>query len=113
MKKSVRKIPAALSLVLLAAHFLRMQHLLLVVLNLGLIPLLFLEKRSLARGIRLYLLLGSALWVQTLLMIAMERKAMGVPFVGAAIILGAVAVFTLTSALVAPLPENTADVSRR
>jgi hypothetical protein len=43
-------------------------------------------------------------------MIIMERKAQGMPFAGAATILGTVAIFTLTSAFVAapgkPVPTE-------
>ncbi|MDR3554120.1 MAG: hypothetical protein P4L55_05160 [Syntrophobacteraceae bacterium] len=101
MKESLRKLPALLSLVLLAAHFLRMQDLILVALDLGLVPLLFWKKRWLIQAIRVYLVLGSLLWGNTLLMIIMERKVRGMPFAGAATILGSVAIFTLTGALLA------------
>lgn len=101
MKEPLRKLPALLSLVLLAAHFLRRQELILVAVNLGLVPLLFTKKRWLIQTIRVYLGLGSVLWGNTLLMIIMERKVRGMPFAGAATILGSVAIVTLVSALLA------------
>jgi hypothetical protein len=110
MKEFLRKLPALLSLVLLAAHFLRMQALILAALNLGLIPLLFWKKRWLTRAIRVYLVLGSLLWGNIMLMIIMERKVQGMPFAGAATILGSVAIFTLISAFLAapgkPVPTE-------
>ena len=105
MKDIVRKVPAALSLLLLAAHFLRAQSLLCVLLSIGLTPLLFWEKRWLTQLVRIYLALGSLLWVYTAWMIVGERKARGLPFAAAAMILGAVTIFTLTSALLAAPAE--------
>jgi hypothetical protein len=101
MKNVVRKVPAALSLVLLAAHFLRAQSLFFVLLSIGLTPLLFWEKRWLTQLVRIYLALGSLLWVYTAVMIVRERKALELPFAAAAIILGSVTIFTLMSALLA------------
>ncbi len=101
MKKSIGKISAVLSLLILAAHFLRGQDLFLVAVNIGLTPLLFCKKPWVAQIIRIYLVLGSVLWVHTMSMIIMERKALGLPFAGAATILGSVALFTLASALLA------------
>ncbi|MDR3567004.1 MAG: hypothetical protein P4L43_03145 [Syntrophobacteraceae bacterium] len=106
MKKSVRKFPAVLSLVLLAAHFLRAQSLFFVAVNIGLTPLLFWKKRWLTQIVRIYLVLGCGLWVYTASMIVMEREALGLPFAGAAIILGSVAILTLASALLAAPEES-------
>ncbi len=102
MKESLRRLPAVLSLVLLAAHFLRGQDFFLVVLNLGLIPLIFLKKPWFIRALRAYLALGALVWVYTMSRIIMERKAMGLPFTAVIIILGSVALFTLMSAFVTP-----------
>ncbi len=99
MKKTLGKLPAAVSLVLLGAHFLRMQEPFFVALSLCLIPLLFLQNRRVILAIKLCLFLGSALWVTTLWMIVMERKAQGLAFAGVVMILGPVAVFTLLSAI--------------
>lgn len=99
MKKSIGKISAVLSLLILAAHFLRGQDLFLVAVNIGLAPLVFCKKPLLTQMIRIYLVFGGILWVHTMSMIITERKALGLPFAGAAAILGAVALFTLASAL--------------
>ncbi|MGC9197005.1 MAG: hypothetical protein ACP5IL_16360 [Syntrophobacteraceae bacterium] len=106
MKEFLRRFPAVLSLVLLAAHFLRRQDLFLVALNLGLIPFIFLQKAWFIRALRVYLALGALVWVYTMWMIVMERKAMGLPFLAVIIILGSVALFTLMSAFVAPAGKS-------
>jgi hypothetical protein len=101
---AVRLLPIMFSALLLAAHFLRAGIMALVILSL-LFPLLLLTHSKWAsRLVQLILLLGALEWIRTTLAIIDERRAAGVPWTTAAIILGLVAVLTAASALVLYLP---------
>jgi hypothetical protein len=93
-------IPIVLSLVVLAAHFLRGGNLVVVLAILLVIPLLGVRRRWAARTIQVVLILGAVEWLRTLLMLAMSRMREGEPAVRMVIILGAVAVVTGLCALV-------------
>jgi len=93
-------LPVVLSSIVLAAHFLRSSDIALVVLCLALLALLFFPRRWTARTVQAALVLGTLEWVRTLVLIVQERMAYGTPYTRTAIILGAVAVFTLASTLV-------------
>lgn len=96
----VRLIPVMLSVLLLAAHFLRSGNGVLVLLCL-LVPLLLLLRRPwVPRALQVLLVLGAAEWARTLWGFAATRRAHGQPWTRMALILGAVALFTLLSALV-------------
>jgi hypothetical protein len=96
----VRLTPVLLSALLLAAHFSRSDHSLLILISL-LTPLLLLVKRPwVARTFQVALVVGALEWVRTLLAIARTRQALGEPWVRMAVILGAVALVTASSALV-------------
>ena len=95
----VRLIPVILSAFLLAAHFLRMESIPLVALAL-LVPFVLLIRRPwAARVVQIALMIGAIEWVRTLLMLVARRQAEGEPWTRLAVILGAVAVFTLASVL--------------
>jgi hypothetical protein len=83
--------PIVLSLLLLAAHFLRYGETLAVILALALLGLLFVRKPWVARTIQVALLAATAEWLRTLLQLALERMHAGVPFVRMVMILSAVA----------------------
>jgi hypothetical protein len=90
--------PAALSLLVLGAHFLRGDHLPLVVLVLGLLALLFVRRPWAARAVQAALLLGALEWVRTTLALIGERASMGMPYTRMTVILFAVAAVCLLSA---------------
>lgn len=73
----------------------------LVLMGLGLLLLLlFLRKWWVPRVFQLVLLLGALEWVRTAVSLAQMRMQMDLPWLRMAIILGAVALFTLLSGLV-------------
>ncbi len=91
-------IPVVLSILVLAAHFLRGDNLLLVVLVLGLLVLLAVRRPWVARLMQVVLVVGAIEWVRTLVALAMSRAEQGEPYLRMTLILGAVAVITLLSA---------------
>ena len=93
-------VPIVLSLLLLAAHFLRYGETLAVVGALVLAGLLFVRKPWVARTIQVALLAATAEWLRTMLQIAMERMHAGVPFVRMVVILSAVTLLALGGALI-------------
>ena len=95
----VRLLPAILALALLAAHFYRAGLVPLVPTCIGAMALLFVRLpwvRYLAVG---SLLLASAEWMRTLVVLVVERAAADEPWLRLAAILGGVVVFTLLAAL--------------
>lgn len=96
----IRLLPVIISFLLLAAHFMRAgQHLVVVVLF-ALLSLLLFRKNWVPLVLQFVLLLGAAEWVRTLVSVAQMRMEFGMPWIRMAVILGAVALFTLLSALV-------------
>ncbi len=93
-------LPVILSILALAAHFLRSGNLLALVGLLALLPLLALRRRWVASVARYTLWLGTGVWVYTAIAIAAERMPLGQPWLRAALILGGVAILTLLSSLV-------------
>jgi hypothetical protein len=92
-------LPAALSAVLLGAHFLRFGQYLFVLLALALLPLLWVKRPWAARVVQGVLLLGTVIWVHTTLNLLSARRLLGEPYLRMVIILAAVAAFTLLSAV--------------
>lgn len=95
----LRLIPVIFSLLLLAAHFSRINFLPLAILSLLMIVALFLRKKWLPRLVQAYLLLGSVEWIRIIFVYVEERKLFGDDYQRLAIILGGVALFTLLSGL--------------
>ncbi len=91
--------PVVLSLLVLAAHFLRHGHLTMIALSLGVIGLLAIPRAWAARVVQVSLVLGTMEWGRTLYALTKIRMSMGVPATRMTFILGAVAAFTLLSAL--------------
>lgn len=91
-------IPSVISLLLLAAHFLRAASLLLTLFPLLLIPLAFLSRPWLLRTLQVILLLAALEWLRTALLIAQARAAAEQPYLRALAILLCVALFNLLSA---------------
>ena len=96
----LRLLPVFISFLVLAAHFLRAGQTAIVYALLVLLLLLFIRKSWVPWVIQLTLLLGAAEWVRTLISVAQVRIELGEPWTRMAIILGAVAMFTLLSGLV-------------
>ena len=91
--------PAALSLLVLGAHFLRAGQLVLLAVAVGLLALLFVRRRWAGLTVQVALLLGAAEWVRTTLVLTGERTSMGEPYGRMVVILGAVAAVCVLSAL--------------
>ena len=92
-------VPAVLSLLVIAAHFLRAGQLLLVALALAAIGLVFVRRAWSARVLQVALALGALEWVRTIAVLVNERRAEGRPFARMAVILGVVALVAAASAL--------------
>jgi thiol:disulfide interchange protein len=100
----LRLIPVFVSFLLLGAHFMRAGQNL-VLLGLGLLLLLlFLRKWWVPRLLQFVLLLGAVEWIVTAVTLAQVRMQLGQPWARMAVILGAVALFTLLAGLVFQLP---------
>ncbi len=91
--------PTFLSALLLAAHFLRGGAILLAATSLAAAALAAVPRAWAARTVQAVLVLASAEWCRTLIRIAAERRAAGVPWLRMAVILGAAAVFAFAAAL--------------
>ncbi len=91
-------LPPALALLLLGAHFLRAHETAAIALCVVALALLALPQRAAARLVQAALLLGTAEWLWTLLLLVQQRAALGRPWWRLALILGAVAVLTALSA---------------
>jgi hypothetical protein len=96
----IRLLPVVLSLLLLAAHFSRHNLTVLVALPLILLGLLFLTEPWVPRLIQAVMVLASLEWLRTAIQLALQRQHLGIPWARSAVILGAVCLFTLASALV-------------
>ncbi len=90
-------LPVILSILVLAAHFLRSGNFFAVAGLLALVPLLALRRSWVATVARSTLWLGSAVWVYTAIAIAADRIPLGEPWQRAALILGGVALLTVFS----------------
>lgn len=98
MKLVARLIVPGLALLLLAAHFYRADGLPLAVLSVALVSLLAVPRPWAARILQAALVLGAVEWLRTLAAFAAMRVAVGQPYLRLAVILGAVAAFTLVAA---------------
>ncbi len=92
-------LPAIVSFLLLAAHFLRSANYLAVLGLLALVPLLALRRAWVRLVARATLWLGSAVWLYTIARFTAERLRLGQPYLRMVLILGAVALFTALAAL--------------
>jgi len=98
-------LPVILSLVVLAAHFLRSGNVVMVGGVLAVVVLLAVRRRWAARSVQVALLLGAAEWVRTLAQLVQSRSNAGEPVLRLSLILGGVALFTALSALVFRAPR--------
>jgi len=99
MAKVLQLLPAGLSALVLAAHFLRAGNPVLALAALSLIALMFVRRAWAARLIQFGLVLGTLEWAYTLILLVSMRRHTGRPFMRLAVILGAVAAVTASSAL--------------
>lgn len=96
----LRLLPVIISLLLMAAHFLRDGRVVTACVLLLLPLLMMLRKTWVPRALQLTLLLGAVEWLRALYSIAQVRIESGMPWTRMAIILGVVALFTALSCLV-------------
>lgn len=94
----LRRLPALFALLMLGAHFLRAQDLLLVGLALALLVPLFIPKPAPQAAVRWALALGALVWLWTAIQGVRQRLAFNEPWLRMALILWAVAAFTAWSA---------------
>jgi hypothetical protein len=95
-----RLLPIAISCLLLAAHFLRMGRIGLLIAYLAVAAILFVKKPWAARTAQVALILGTLEWLRTIYVNTSHRRAAGEPYLRLVLILGAVAAFTALSELV-------------
>jgi hypothetical protein len=100
MKLVARLLLPFLALLLLAAHFYRADWMWLAALCGALTLLLAVPRPWAARTLQVALVLGAFEWLRTLAAFASTRMALGQPYLRLALILGAVAAFTLLAAWV-------------
>lgn len=93
-------LPVVLSLIVLAAHFLRSGSFVMVAIVFLVLGLLFVRRPWAARTVQVALLLGAVEWVRTLVRLAAWRAQEGQPALRLVLILGGVALLTGLSALV-------------
>lgn len=98
-------IPAIVSLLLLAAHGMRLDQPILMVLPLAILVLLVLPRSWVARVTQWALVLGALEWIRVTLVYVSARQDLGMPWMRLAIILSAVALFTGLSSLVFLTPR--------
>lgn len=101
-----RLLPAALALLVLAAHFYRAGLVFLVPACLGLVVLVFIRLAWVPRAITVALLLAATEWLRTLVILADDRIVAGEPYARLVAILAGVAVATLLA--VSPLRTQAA-----
>lgn len=97
-------IPAVLSCLLLAAHFLRQGSMFLTGVSLAVPLMLFIRHRSIVRLFQVVLAIAAMEWVRTMAVSAARRFDAGDPWQRMSIILGAVALWTIGSALLFETP---------
>jgi hypothetical protein len=91
-------LPAALSLLLLGPHFLRVDAMAPVAVCIALCGLLLVTRPWAARMVQAALVIGALEWLRTLAVLAMQRQHAGLPWLRMALILGAVAALALIAA---------------
>ena len=87
-----------LCIVVLAAHFLRERNSALMLVSIAVIPFLFIRGQWVMRVMQLFFVTASFEWIHTAIVLMTERKALGLPWIRMAVILGIVAALTLASA---------------
>jgi NAD-dependent dihydropyrimidine dehydrogenase PreA subunit len=96
----IKLIPVFLSVPLLCAHYLRNGDYAMIFFWLASISLLFFKRSWTIRAFQILLLGSAGIWVSTIIRIMQARLMIGEPWVRMAVILGAVALLTIGSALI-------------
>ena len=96
----LRLLPVVISFLLLTAHFLRAGQTTITFAVLLILLLLLVKKYWVPWVVQIVLVFGAIEWVRTLVSVAQMRVEFDMPWTRMAIILGAVALFTLLSCLV-------------
>ncbi len=96
----IRLLPVIFNLLILSAHFSRLDLPILTLLLLLLPLILFIKKRWVANFVRILLVLGSIEWIRSMFKYVFERQSIGEPYIRLVLILGIVALFTGLSALI-------------
>lgn len=91
-------LPAMLSFLLMAAHWLRSGNLVLVIASLAMMGLLWVPRPAMRRVVQVLLGLAALVWMGTAWGVAQERMAEHEPWIRAAVILLVVAGFNLLAA---------------
>lgn len=91
-------LPAMLSFLLMAAHWLRAGNLVLVVVSLEMMGLLWVPRPAMRRVVQVLLSLAAVVWIATAWGVAQERMAEHEPWIRAAVILLVVAGFNVLAA---------------
>ena len=97
---ALRLTPVVLSLIILAAHFLRAENMFVVVILIASLVLLLVKRPWIVRVIQTILVLGAIEWVLTLSELMSRRIEMGQPYMRLVAIIGSVAFLTAVSGLV-------------
>lgn len=92
--------PVILSSVLLTAHFLRANNLVLAMVSLAALALLLIPSRWAARLVQVGLVVATLEWIRTIVLLAAVRISQGEPWARMVLILGLVALCTGCSTLV-------------
>jgi hypothetical protein len=98
-------LPVVLSLLLIAAHFLRHGNLVLVGVAMTAPLLLLIPRWWAARIVQTLLLVAAVQWLRTMVVLVDVREAMNQPWGRMVAILGVVMLFTLASGLMFHLPR--------
>lgn len=96
----------ALSAILIAAHFYRGGSYVLAAMGLIFPAILLFRSRAAVRTVQVLLLVAAAEWVRTAAVLALERQAMGQPWLRMALILGLIAAISAASALLLERAER-------
>ncbi len=98
----LRRVPAVLSALVLAAHFFRAGSAALAAASVLLVPLAFIRTPAVTVAARLILVAACAVWLETAWALARVRMAEGRPYLRMVAILSAVAAFAALSAWLLP-----------
>jgi hypothetical protein len=99
MKTALLYVPVVLSILVLAAHFMRDDNSVGVFAALLLIALLFIRRPWVSKLMQVALLLGTFEWLRTMYELAQIRALHGQPYGRMLVILGVVAALTFCSAI--------------
>ena len=92
-------LPPIISALLMAAHFSRIENDWLASFCIVLPFLLFIKKKWIKRIYQILLVIGALIWVERAVFLVRMRQEVGEPWIRLAVILGAVALFTMLSSL--------------